>query len=38
MFQEGRVKDADRLMRTVVRKNPSYAGQALTYRCLRAEP
>lgn len=26
MFQEGRVTDADRLMRTVVRKNPSYAG------------
>lgn len=27
MFQEGKVTDADRLMRTVVRKNPSYAGQ-----------
>ena len=26
MFQEDRVADADRLLRTVVRKNPTYAG------------
>lgn len=29
MFQEDKVTDADRLMRTVVRKNPSYAGNTL---------
>lgn len=29
MFQEDRVADADRLMRTVVRKNPTYAGNAM---------
>ena len=28
MFQEDRVADADRLLRTVVRKNPTYAGIA----------
>lgn len=27
MFQEDRVADADRLLRTVVRKNPTYAGK-----------
>lgn len=29
MFQEDRVADADRLLRTVVRKNPTYAGNGL---------
>ena len=29
MFQEDRVADADRLLRTVVRKNPTYAGTAM---------
>lgn len=29
MFQEDRVADADRLLRTVVRKNPTYAGAAV---------
>lgn len=29
MFQEDRVADADRLLRTVVRKNPTYAGNAM---------
>ena len=30
MFQEDMVADADRLLRTVVRKNPTYAGKACT--------
>lgn len=29
MFQEDRVADSDRLLRTVIRKNPTYAGKAL---------
>ena len=28
MFQEDRVADADRLLRTVIRKYPTYAGQS----------
>lgn len=31
MFQEDRVADADRLLRTVVRKNPTYAGIAMQH-------
>ena len=29
MFQEDRVADADRLLRTVIRKYPTYAGQPM---------
>lgn len=31
MFQEDRVADADRLLRTVVRKNPTYAGNTMQH-------